>query len=151
MINYLRSGWGSVTGAVLTSPMFMNQQPPPPPPDQPYNEQPPYGGGYAEVPNFLPWAIVVTVLSVLCCPTSIFALVIGIIAIVKAASANSKKASGNYAGAVEDANAAKMWTIVAGVLFLIALIINIIWGSVFMRQFQQQYQQMNPMPPAPRM
>lgn len=141
MSNLLRYGWGSVTGAIFTSPMFMNQQPPPPPPDQPPHQgEPPWGGGYAQIPNYLPWAIAVTVLSVLCCPTSIFAFIIGIIAIVKAATANSKKMSGDYAGAVDDANQARTWIIVAGVLLLLAMVINFIWGGAMIRQLQQMQQ-----------
>ena len=124
-----------MAGAILVGPMFMNQEPPPPPPDQPYC--PPCVGGYTEIPNLLPWAIVLTVLSVFCCPTSIFAFILGVIAIVKAASANSKKVSGDLAGGLEDASSARTWIIVGAVLLLVALIINIVWGAAFLRQMEQ--------------
>lgn len=83
---------------------------PPPPPSQNDN---PYAASYpssskpsravasGSVPNYLVWAI----LSTLCC-----CLPAGIVAIVYAAQVDGKVASGDYYGAVESSNNAKMWS-----------------------------------------
>lgn len=61
----------------------------------------------APVPNYLVWAILVTLFCFL--PT-------GIVAIVYASQVNSKLAAGDVAGAREASNKAKMWTIISAVV-----------------------------------
>ena len=62
---------------------------------------PPGGGGYGPpVPNYLAQAILCTIF---CC------LPFGIIAIVFAAQVNGKLASGDYRGAMQSSEQAKMW------------------------------------------
>jgi hypothetical protein len=58
------------------------------------------GGPVQKVPNYLAQAILTTLF---CC------LPFGIVAIVYAAQVNSRLAVGDYAGAVEISNKAKMW------------------------------------------
>ena len=91
------------------------QTPPPPPqyapppqysasaPPPPQHVSNPPGAG-AGIPNYLPWAIAVT----LCC-----CLPGGIVSIVYANKANSAKAMGDLRAAQEAANQAKTWLIVA--------------------------------------
>jgi hypothetical protein len=71
----------------------------------------PAGAATGTVPNYLVWAILVTILCFL--PT-------GIVAIVFASQVDSKLAAGDRAGAIDASNKAKTWTIVsavAGVIF----------------------------------
>lgn len=56
---------------------------------------------YQHVPNYLPWAILVTLF---CC------LPFGIVAIVYSVQANSAAKSGNYAQAMENVKKASFWT-----------------------------------------
>ena len=77
---------------------------------------PMYGGAVANVPNYMAWAIIVTVfggLSLCCYLVGLLALVPGIVAIVYAAQVNGKLRAGDYAGAVSASNAAKTWCWVA--------------------------------------
>ena len=77
---------------------------------------PMYGGAVANVPNYLTWAIIITVfggLSLCCYLVGLLALVPGIVAIVYAAQVNGKLRAGDYAGAVSASNAAKTWCWVA--------------------------------------
>jgi hypothetical protein len=100
------------------------QRPPGQPPygQQPYGQppygQPPYGQpGYqypglaVAIPDNLVWAIVVTVLTTLCC--GLLPIPFGVLSIVKASEANSRKAAGDYNGAMAAANASKMWMYIA--------------------------------------
>jgi hypothetical protein len=57
--------------------------------------------GIGSVPNYLPWAIA----STLCC-----CMPAGVAAIVYAAKVDGKLASGDYQGAVEASNNAKLWS-----------------------------------------
>lgn len=80
--------------------------PAPPPPGQ--GTAAPYPmSSSAQVPNYLVWAILVTLLCFL--PT-------GIVAIVYASQVGSKLAMGDVAGARDSSNKAKMWTIVSAVI-----------------------------------
>ena len=77
---------------------------------------PMYGGAVANVPNYMAWAIIVTVfggLSLCCYLVGLLALAPGIVAIVYAAQVNGKLRVGDYAGAVNASNAAKTWCWVA--------------------------------------
>lgn len=69
------------------------------------------------VPDYLVWSILVTVF---CC------VPLGIVAIVKSASANSKKAAGDYYGALQEANAAKTWLWWGFGVGLAAIVIGIV-------------------------
>jgi hypothetical protein len=89
---------------------------PPPPEGSGLPAPPPPGHGMAapypmtstaQVPNYLVWAIVVTLLCFL--PT-------GIVAIVYASQVGSKLAAGDVAGARDSSNKAKMWTIISAVI-----------------------------------
>lgn len=96
-----------------------SDSPPPPPEESSLPPVPPTPGqGLATpyprtpvtgvpVPNYLVWAILVTLFCFL--PT-------GIVAIVYASQVNSKLAAGDVAGAREASNKAKMWTIISAVV-----------------------------------
>ena len=82
--------------------------PPPTPSENPYDASYPsasrtsrQSGVTGSVPNYLVWAILAT----LCC-----CLPAGIVAIVYAAQVDGKLAGGDYHGAVEASNNAKMWS-----------------------------------------
>jgi len=112
----------------------MPSQPQPPqqpyaqqPPEQPYSKQPyaqqpyqpQYQQGWAQpVPDYLVWSILVTIS---CC------MPFGVVAIVKSAAANSRKAAGDYYGALQEANAAKTWLMWG---FGIGLAADVIWVLV---------------------
>ena len=133
-----------------TQQMPQQPQPPPqpyaqPPPQQPYAQQPytqqPYAPQYQPgmaqaVPDYLAWAIVVTVLSLVCYCLFVFPLAFGIVAIVKSGEANNKKSVGDYLGALQAANAAKTWAYWAGgleiagaALWMIGIVFAIVSGS----------------------
>jgi hypothetical protein len=79
--------------------------------------QPPmYGAplGGTRPPNYLPWAILSTVL---CC------LPLGVASIVFANQVNTKYATGDYAGAVEASKKAKNFAIAAAVIGVIVGVI----------------------------
>ena len=82
-------------------------------------------GGLVPPKNYLTEAIIVTVLSVLCC-SSFISLILGIIAIIKANNVNTEFARGNIFEANKNADAAKkltIWAAVVAVLMFILLII----------------------------
>jgi len=87
--------------AELTPPIVHETPQPPQPP-----------GPVPQVPDYLVWSIVVTAVSTLlgvqCC-ISLVAAAFGIVAIVKSSQANTRKAFGDYYGALQDANTAKTW------------------------------------------
>lgn len=102
-----------------------SDQPPPPPdaPTMPPMPPMPTGGGYGAaggqaVPNYLVWAILVTIFCFL--PT-------GIVAIVFASQVSSKLAAGDRAGAIEASNKAKTWTIVSAA---VGVVFVLIWIAV---------------------
>lgn len=70
------------------------------------------------VPDYMVWSILATLF---CC------LPAGIVAIVKAASANTKKKAGDFSGAMEDANNAKTWLMVSVVLGVVG---GLIYGII---------------------
>jgi len=137
-------------GATLSGAAGASPPPPPPPPgvppappggayqagSAPPPARPPgqYGAGPAgppgqygampEVPNYLVWAILTTIF---CC------LPAGIASIVFAAQVNGKLAVGDYAGAVESSNNAKLWAKIAfgvGVAWILVVVgINVV--SIF--------------------
>jgi hypothetical protein len=104
-----------------------SDQPPPPPdapPMPPMPSMPGTAGAYGQaggqpVPNYLVWAILVTLFCFL--PT-------GIVAIVYASQVSSKLAAGDRAGALESSRKAKTWSIVSAVVGVVFLVI---WIGVF--------------------
>ena len=99
----------------------------PPPPEQaglpPVPPMPAGTGGYpapaggpAVIPNYLVWAILVTIFCFL--PT-------GIAAIVFASQVGTKLAAGDRAGAIESSNKAKMWCIISAVVGAVFVVIGI--------------------------
>jgi hypothetical protein len=115
------------------------------PPQEPYSQQPyaqqPYAPQYQPgiaqgVPDYLAWAIVVTVLSLICYCLFAVPLAFGIVAIVKSSEANNRKAVGDYLSALQASNSAKTWVYwaagleVVGLLFWIVIImIAVVSGS----------------------
>ncbi len=88
----------------------------------PYGGTPSYGGGpgyggqpVGEVPNYLVWSILTTLL---CC------LPIGVVAIVFSTQVNSKLQVGDYAGAVEASGKAKLWCMISAGL---GVAVTVIW------------------------
>ena len=118
---------------------YSQQQPYQQPPTQ---QQPPNSGwqpavspsgGYAanvvSAPpkNYMTEAIIVTVVSFLCC-SSLISLILGIIAIVKANNVNTEFAKGNIDEANKNADAAKkltLWAAIIAVVFIIFVFILI--------------------------
>jgi Interferon-induced transmembrane protein len=76
----------------------------------------PYSATPGQVPNYLVWAILVTLFCFL--PT-------GIAAIIFATQVNTKLAAGDVAGAVEASSRAKMWTIISALVGVVVLVIVI--------------------------
>ena len=86
---------------------------------------PMYGGAMANVPNYLTWAIIITVLGglALCCyGVGVLALAPGIVAIVYAAQVNGKLAAGDYNGAVNASSNAKTWCWIATGAYVLVII-----------------------------
>lgn len=86
---------------------------------------PMYGGAVANVPNYLTWAIIITVLGglALCCyGVGVLALAPGIVAIVYAAQVDGKLAAGDYNGAVNASSNAKTWCRVATGAYVLVII-----------------------------
>jgi hypothetical protein len=97
---------------------------PPVPPRPPVSHSAPIGHGGpaagAQVPNYLVQSILVT----LCC-----CLPFGVVAIIFAAQVNSKLAAGDYAGAVDASQKAKMWSWIAFGLGIVAILISFAFGG----------------------
>jgi hypothetical protein len=72
----------------------------------------------ANVPNYLVWSILTTLLC--CLPT-------GIVAIVYSSQVSTKLAAGDYTGAVDSSNKARTWCIVSAAVGLVG---GIIWFAV---------------------
>ena len=93
-------------------------------------------GGMVPPKNYLTEAIIVTVMSVVCC-SSFISLILGIIAIIKANNVNTEFARGNFSEALKNADAAKKLTIWAAIIavimfiFLIVLFFGIIGAGIF--------------------
>ncbi len=101
---------------------------PPPPPPPPHMAPPPQMAGQpvGSVPNYLVQAILVTLF---CC------LPLGIVAIVFAAQVNGKLTVGDFYGAQEASNKAKMWCwwafgigLVGMVLYLGLMVLGVLSG-----------------------
>lgn len=106
------------------------------------NATPPLPSAPGNIPNYLAWSIIATVLALcLCCP----GLITGIVAIVFSAQVNGKLNAGDIEGARRSSANAKTWAWVTTGLAIIGLLINIYWVSTggmsqyteMMEQFQQ--------------
>jgi len=84
---------------------------------------PEQAASYGPVPNYLVWAILITVASLcLCC---IVGTIPGVVAIVFASQVNSKLSSGDRAGAEDASKKAKLWCQITTGLCVLGLLINI--------------------------
>lgn len=116
----------------------------PPPNVPPPNMPPPYPSdsqAAVNIPNYLVWAIVATVLAFcLCC---VVGAIPGIVAIVFATQVNSKIAQGDIAGAQRASSQAKLWCWVTTGLAIFGLLLNI-WSvmSGANEQWLEMMQQM---------
>lgn len=110
-----------LTGA--SSPPAASQSYTPPPPRPSYGSSAPAAG--PQPPNYLIQSILVT----LCC-----CLPLGIVAIVFAAQVNSKWAAGDYAGAADASNKAKMFCWIGLGLGLALQLIWLLTGGLAMLQ-----------------
>lgn len=91
-------------------------------PQQPPYGQPPYPSGYTPTPtNWMPWAIVCTVLGLCSC----IGLVLGIIAITKASAANKAYLMGDTPGGDAANSTAKVLTVIGLVFDGIGILINL--------------------------
>lgn len=102
---------------------------------------PPLPQAHGNIPNYLAWSIVSTVLATcLCCPLGL----VGIVAIVFASQVNTKLNQGDIDGALRASANAKTWCWVATALAIIGLLINIVvmatGGMAEYMQMIQQYQ-----------
>lgn len=94
----------------------------------------------ANIPNYLAWSIISTVLATcLCCPLGL----IGIVAIVFSSQVNSKLNQGDVAGARRASDNAKTWCWVATGLAIVGLVLNIVFIAMGgMEQYMEAMQQM---------
>lgn len=91
------------------------------------------------VPNYLAWSIISTVLATcLCCPLGL----IGIVAIVFSSQVNTKLNQGDLAGARRASDNAKTWCWVATGLAIVGLVLNIVFLAMGgMEQYMEAMQQ----------
>ena len=90
-------------------------------------------GGLVPPKNYQTEAIIVTVMSVLCC-SSLISLVLGILAIIKANNVTTEFAKGNIIEANRNADAAKkltIWAAIIAVLMFIIMIIFIVFVIIY--------------------
>jgi hypothetical protein len=95
----------------------------------------------ANIPNYLVWAIIITVVAFcLCC---VVGAIPGVVAIVFATQVNSKLAQGDIAGAQRASANAKLWCWVTTGLAIFGLLLNI-WSvmSGANEQWLEMMQQM---------
>ncbi|MFC5571103.1 CD225/dispanin family protein [Lysobacter yangpyeongensis] len=93
----------------------MSSTPPSFPPEQ--------AQAYGPLPNYLIWAILITIASLcLCC---IVGTIPGVVAIVFASQVNSKLSAGDRAGAEHASKQAKLWCQITTGLCVLGLLINI--------------------------
>jgi hypothetical protein len=80
-------------------------------------------------PDYLGWSIAITVLSALmgsrCC-ISLVATAFGILAIVKSSQANTRKAIGDFAGAMQDAITARTWIYWSAGVWIGSIVLTVI-------------------------
>lgn len=84
-----------------------------------------YGGQSAygpPPPNHLVWAILTTIF---CC------WITGLVAIIFAAQVDSKYSAGDYYGAVDASNKAKLWSIISAVSLLVIILLYLLVVFIF--------------------
>jgi hypothetical protein len=112
--------------------------PPSFPPEQPQQ--------YGPIPNYLVWAILITVASLcLCC---FVGTIPGIVAIVFASQVNGKLSSGDRTGAEDASKKAKLWCQITTGLCILGLLINIGlriagYNSSYWQNYVEQMQHQN--------
>jgi hypothetical protein len=100
-----------------TPPSFPSDQPPPPAPSSPAPSS------YGPIPNYLVWAILITIASLcLCC---IVGTIPGVVAIVFATQVNTKLSAGDRAGAEQASKNAKLWCWITTGLCILGLLLSI--------------------------
>jgi len=116
------------------------------------NMPPPLQSSGQPVPNYLVWAIIVTVLSLLlCCFTciSIIGVPTGIVAIVFASQVNTKLNAGDLSGAQQASKNAKLWSWITSGILIAAVLVTLVFYVVvgpeeymnYMEQVRQQMEQ----------
>lgn len=102
---------------------------------------PPAPGVAGNVPNYLAWSIIATVLSLcFCC---IVGTIPGIVAIVFSSKVNTLLRQGDFAGAQRASATAKIWCWVTTGLVIIGALWSIYaWSTGGMAQYQQILEQM---------
>lgn len=100
---------------------------------------PPLPNTHGNIPNYLAWSIISTVLATcLCCPLGL----IGIVAIVFSTQVNSKLNQGDVEGARRASANAKTWCWVATAFAIIGLLINIyVFATGGMEQYMMMMEQ----------
>jgi hypothetical protein len=78
---------------------------------------------YGRVPNYLVWAILITIASL--CTCCIIGTIPGIVAIVFATQVNSKLSAGDRAGAEQASKNAKLWCWITTGLCILGLLLSI--------------------------
>ena len=111
-----------------------------PPPSFP-QEQP---QSYGRVPNYLVWAILITIASL--CTCCIIGTIPGIVAIVFATQVNSKLSAGDRAGAEQASKNAKLWCWITTGLCIFGLLLSIGmriagYDSSYWQNYVEQMQQ----------
>ncbi len=79
---------------------------------------------YGPVPNYLAWAIVITIVAF--CVCCVVGAIPGVVAIVFATQVNSKLAAGDRAGAEQASKNAKLWSWITTGLVIFGLLLNIL-------------------------
>lgn len=88
-------------------------------------EQPSHGASaIGPVPNYLVWAIAITIVAF--CVCCVVGAIPGVVAIVFATQVNSKLSAGDRAGAEEASKKAKLWCWITTGLVILGLLLNII-------------------------
>jgi hypothetical protein len=86
-------------------------------------------GPLPDVPNYLTPAIIITICTCCCCNPIAFAF--AVVAIVFAMQVSPKLSAGDYEGAQKSSKDAKLWCILAVVVFTILLIGGVIFQTMF--------------------
>ena len=120
----------------------MSTPPPVYPPPPPMSPSPQAGG--APIPNYMAWAIAITVISL--CVCCLFGTIPGIVAIVFASKVNGALDRGDFAEAKRSSDTAKLWCWITTGMCALGLLINIgMMATGGMAQYTQQLQQLEQM------
>lgn len=104
--------------------------PPPLPPEQ----------AIGPVPNYLPWAIIVTIVAF--CTCCVVGAIPGVVAIVFASQVNKRLAAGDRPGAEDASRNAKLWCWITTGVAVLGLLVSIAmqmsgYSAEFMRQYME--------------